>query len=618
MQIKNRRSALLTFFGAIVILLGVRCSETNSLHTQSPSSSHTNPINSSPDAGNFDDWSAMAQGNTVSPAKSVSTSLDLSTAWTGADGKPVQLVVRQPASLNSRIRVTIGPVNSAEDARPYFESALAKAVQSGANTLSLSGGTYNFLTTENANKSHLLLQNLKDFIIEGNGSVLNFSQNSNGILIQQSQRLRLENLTVNYTLLSTSLGRIALQDGHNVLVIDSKYPVNEKVDIFQLAEVEPASKTFVTGGVRLIFAPGAERPVNIGNQTYQFSGFDKLKANTSFLVINQWYGGQAIRVDGFRKPGQTEDITFSKVNLQSTPGMGLFVTGLKRGLALLDSNFAPDPNSTSNYGGVAWDGVHIFMGGGDVLIKGNHFAFLGDDTMNLNFPIHPVLNVDAQGKTITLGNSSRFIAKGDKLAFFDAQGQYSGYATVDSDIVTAGGGNNSMQLDGLPANVTTKSFVRNVSLISSRYAITDNIIENTNGHGVLVQIPNVLVSNNTFKSIDRNAIRLLSSTSWREGVGAFNVAVRNNTVMNGGLDPGRNIPWSAITAYGQGHDGNLQDNLINENIEISDNKLQNLKQGCIAIANSRNVKIKNNTCSYVTSGSTTNVVTTRSVNVVND
>jgi len=578
----------------ILLFLAVALLQVNECALSNSDSAQTN--NSPVNIKAFDIWATLAQGKWISPVWEQGRAHDIKTEWIGPDGKNIKLIVRQPIGAEKRKKVTLAPIKPDEDARPFFEKAIAKARQENANTLSINPGIYNFLTTEKNAGAHLLLENLKDFIIEGNGAQLSFSQNSPGMLIRQSQRIRIENLHLSFSLRSTSLGTIQLVGDKKKLVIDAKFPVTENDKIYQISEIDPVKLQFIPGGVRIITAPENELPVFDRHQAYSAKSFQKLKIGSRFLIIHQWYGGSAIKIDGTRNKDQTEDISITGVNIHSTPGMGIAITGLKRGFAVTDSSFCPDPKS-SNIAGPAWDGLHIVSGGGDILISRNRFTMLGDDAMNLNNPIHSIASIARENRKLILSKSSRFVAKGDTLAFFDEHGGYIGKSAVAGDTVDKGRGNFEVSVDALPAEVSEKSFVRDLELIGSRFAVTDNAIEDLNGHGVLAQIPNGLIAHNSFQRLNRNAIRLLSSVgTWNEGVGAFNVAVRDNVVENGGVDSGMDIPWSAITVYGQRRGGNLSEYLFNENIEISGNRLKGLKQSCIGVANSRKVLLKNNLC----------------------
>jgi hypothetical protein len=276
--------------------------------------------------------------------------------------------------------------------------------------------------------------------------------------------------------------------------------------------------------------------------------------------------------------------------------MGVAVTGMKRGLAIVDSVFGPGADGF-NAGGPEWDPVHVHLGGGDLLIRGNRFSRHADDAINISYPVHPVEEVDAQARTLVLLNSARFIAAGDQLAFFSGDGTFLGTAQVSGQPVWLDGSRHRVGFDSLPKGLTTQSRARNVTLIVSRFEVSGNLIEDCNCHGILTQIPNGLIAGNTIRRTNKNAIRLLSSlTTWNEGVGAFNVVVRDNTIEDTGVDDSLDVPWSAISVYGEA--GNrMSTQPFNQYVEVTGNQIRGVRQGCVTVANSRQVKVSGNVCS---------------------
>ena len=576
----------------LTILLQMSCSGILSLST--------NMFEQKKYSDTFSIWSDLANGRWISPAYDLISDYDLKYNWIGPDKHEIKLVVRQPDDLIEKNRVYIGEISEFEDARSYFEKAVEIARLKNANILSISPGTYNFLSIEDKFNAHFVLENLHDFIIEGNGAILNFSKNSAGILIQDSQRLRIDNLTLNFKCPTTSIGTIIKKADGNALLIGSDYTTDKDVKIYQMAEID-SQNHFIPGGVRIILPRDVAQPTYMGDHLYLHKLFEgSTMEGKRFFVIHTWYGGQAIKIDGHRNINQTEDITVNNVNIKSTPGMGLTVTGLKRGLAVINSKFGTEQSNFIR--GIGWDGIHVTVGGGDILISNNRFSFLGDDAINLNYPIHPLVKYDFNAKHIIASNSSQYISMGDGVAFFDRDGVYEGKSTVIENPKLISQNNYELQLDSIPTGIDDSSFVRDIDLISSRFLISDNLVENTNGHGLLAQIPNGLVTNNTFNYLRANAIRVLSSIGkWNEGVGGFNIAIRNNYVKDGGEDNLVDFPWSAISVYGLTKFGNTQKYLFNENIEITDNKLTGLRQGCITLSSTQGGIVSNNTCNYLSS-----------------
>lgn len=545
----------------------------------------------------FEQWSAIASDQHESPAIANSRNHDLKAEWQGPNGKTVKLVVRQSVFINNRKRVFVTPPPKGVDARPLIETALQRLRAEGANTLSLASGDYHFLTTEPKFKSHVLLAELSDFIFEGNGARFIFHNEAHGFWIQQSQRLRVEGLTLDYAIRTTSIGRIAERNGRKVLVIDKAYPVIAQNGIAQIAELQSDTLSYVVGGGRVIFNSKDGVVANfVGDQTYESPLFNRLVIGSRFMVLHQYYGPQAIKIDGLRNPKQTEDITLANLKIHSSPGMGITTTGLRRGLAVIDSQFVAAEGGL-NAGSVSWDAVNVHSGGGDILISGNRFELMVDDAINLYSPVHPVKAINTTAGTVMLAVSSRFIAQSDTLAFFANDGGFLGTAKVIAPPVAAPNNEYILSVDQLPQGAGMQSLVRTVELITRRFKITDNVIQNISGHAILAQIPHGLIANNVVRNINRNAIRLLSDIgTWNEGVGAFNVAVRSNTIVNPGIDPVLDFPWAAITAYSGASGRVLSPHFYNRDLEITDNKVENYKQGCISVMSSLNVVARGNRC----------------------
>src|SRR5205807_1104866 len=98
--------------------------------------------------------------------------------------------------------------------------------------------------------------------------------------------------------------------------------------------------------------------------------------------------------------------------------------------------------------------------------------------------------------------------------------------------------------------VEPQTVVRDLALIGSRFYVADNTIEECHCHAMLVQLPNGLIERNVMRNLTANALRLLTDVgSWNEGVGAINVIVRQNTIINSGIDGARMVPWAAISVY---------------------------------------------------------------------
>src|SRR5690606_28709079 len=97
------------------------------------------------------------------------------------------------------------------------------------------------------------------------------------------------------------------------------------------------------------------------------------------------------------------------------------------------------------------------------------------------------------------------------------------------------------------------AFARVLNLTPRRFAVANNTLTDAPAHGMLIQIPNGVVVNNTIRRFPRTAIRLLTSFDpWMEGAGTINVRVTGNTIDDGGGEAGlSNYVTGIITAVGE-------------------------------------------------------------------
>ncbi len=538
------------------------------------------------------DWATLAAAQAQSPVRAAPG--DLVRDWTGPDGRAVRVVVRLPQPRPGELSVS--PPPPAQDARPVLDAALAEVRRRGLGRLKLQPGTYVLRSATPG--GHWLLQGLQDLDIDARGAHLVFTANAPGVVVSTSQRVRLSGATLSYQLLTSSLARLRQQDGRRELVLDEGVPVTDDTRLFYLTEYDRAARQWVKGGTRLILPPGAPAPLRrVQGQVYTSPALDSLRLDSSYAVFHQWYGGAAFKIDDQPGPQQAEDVVVQDVTVQNAPGMGFLVYGLKRGFALLGSRVMPAPDSampvSSNF-----DALHIQSGGGDLLIADNHFVAQGDDGINLNNPVHPVVRIEDQGRSLVLSTYARFIRRGDRLAFFAGDGRLLGLADVTAVPEPLGGLDYRVRLSRAIEGLDTRSAVRDLALLASRYVVERNTVERCHCHGLLAQLPNGLIRNNTFSQLAYNAVRLLTDVGpWREGVGAINVAVRDNDIRDTGPDQAPAMPWAAIAVYGTGRGGAVVDEPVNQFIEIRGNRIQRVQQGCITVASARAVTVADNECS---------------------
>ncbi|MDR3734180.1 MAG: right-handed parallel beta-helix repeat-containing protein [Acidobacteriaceae bacterium] len=545
----------------------------------------------------FASWAKLVSSANNSPVAAEAG--DHQVHWTGPDGRKIQLTVKTPRPLVSAPTVTVPSVPEGADARPYFDDALAKAKASKAGRLVIPTGTYVFKTLGRDNASHWIISGLTDMTIDGSGATLVFMFNKTGIFMNKCHRVAVTNLTIAYGLKTASLGTVVAQGAENVLKVDAAYPVTASDTIGHMAEYDPASKRYIPGGMRVYAPPGGkEMPKYIGDQTYSSPAFQtKGLAGKTFVIFHHWYGGTAFLIKEIQGVDASEDIILNAVSIESGPGMGIVAVGIRRGLGIWNCRIAAKEGALVS---TEYDAIHVLIVGGDVSIHDNFIANQGDDGINLNNPVHPIVKIGPDGKDLILSTHSRFIQMHDRISAFDETNKYLGTAEVMEPLKPLGGPNNQwngIMLDHAIEGLTLKSLFRDDNLVNSRVAVVHNTIRDCQCHGLLVQVPNALIADNTFANTSANAIRLLTNLgSFKEGVGAINVLVRNNLITNPGIDAGlHGLHWAAISAYAAGNAGVVAEP-SNRFIDLVGNSISNAQQGCISIASSEMVNLTGNIC----------------------
>jgi len=545
----------------------------------------------------FTNWSAIARAQPVSPATAVSGDHVLN--WTGPDGQAVNLVVKEPSPVQGAPTVTVGYVAPGADARPAFDAAVAQAISTGAGQLVIPAGTYTFLTLGYASLGHWVIRGLHDVTINGTGATLVFTQNTTGVYIAGSQRLKLTGVNINYSMPLASLATVTSQGGQNVLVVDPAYPMTSGIQIGHVSDYNPATHEWVQGGKRLYFPTGSSTaPVYIGNQTFTSSAFRTLTPGESMIAFHHYYGGVAVTVKDIAGQSQSQDIILDGIGIHGGPGMGVVATKMLRGFALLNSHITPPPDGSSLVS-TEYDAVHtLAVSQGDILIQNNTISGNGDDGVNFDSPVQSVMNVSADGLTIQITNYSRFYNQGDNVAFFDTTGTMIGQATLATQPVSIGNSNVQVTLNAAVPGVVPGMAMRDANQLPARVAMINNTVSDCQCHGVLVEIPHGWVSGNQFNNTAFNAVRLITNVGqWNEGVGAFNELFQNNTISNTGPDSSLAFPFGAISVYGVASGSTVSSSPMNDYINIASNTVSNTAQACIAVASALDVTVQGNTCS---------------------
>lgn len=298
--------------------------------------------------------------------------------------------------------------NSFADATPAVQKAIAACNKQQQSVISFPTGRYDFWPC-NAAETHyyisntssevevpvkdqrvgLLLKQLKNITIEGNGSLFVFHGKMITWVIDSSENIRLQNISVNYERPGMSEMTIKEITPHSVTAAihpDSKFSIiNGKLEWygekwvtgnFHAVLVKPGQGTLFYSTWDPFFNSRAEI---VAPLTVKFTGdFSKFKADTGdVLTIRDRYRDY---VGAFQN--RSKNISLHNINMYSMHGLGIvsqFCENLE-----YDSVFVEPEKGSGRVIASSADGMHFSGCRGQIIINHCRFNGMHDDPVNVH------------------------------------------------------------------------------------------------------------------------------------------------------------------------------------------------------------------------------------------
>jgi len=555
-------------------------------------------------------WETVATGEKTSPMAGQAASGDVIKSWSGTDGMTIEAVVLAPRPTGS-YTATLSP-SSGVDNGPLIIAALNDVESHGGGQLTLTAGEYDINNLTSGGAPQLKLSGYHDITISGTGATLMMMQWGTGISISYSQRIHLIGLTVRYANPPIVTGSIVSTGSGKALNISGgllQSPGSQQA-IFQITTLNSQGSGYSIAPTSYRYLAGTTPA------TFSSIGSDDYTNNTALTHFNvgdlvavklSYYAGAAIQVNDAGNSAGTasSDLTLDRLTIANSPGMGILVSRMGRGLAIENCSLGPVAQSDGTTS-IAYDGIHVSSSGGDLLILSNQINGTGDDAINLAGMIMPVNGAGSTPGTVQVGGAS-YVIPNEMISLFDSQLNYLGTGTVSSRSSTiAATGDSTITFVTPVANSQLAVYAREGAVLGSRYAVSANVVANCDCHGLLAQLPNGLISNNQFTGLRYNAIRLITSGRYGEGTGALNVVVLNNQISNTGADLRTGFVSAAITTYGELSMSSaltkMTPSAVNRDIKIYTNTISQTQDACISIGDAQNATLQGNTCNQTMLG----------------
>ena len=411
---------------------------------------------------------------------------------------------------------------------------------------------------------HLQINNAQDFVFDGNGSTLYFTGETTGIDVFNSQRVVIENLTIDWGNavdphplwrgpLFSAFGTI-VPDGtgsaHIVLDTDMSIPPGfvpyiYAFNLWDREKNEIAADDFLNTGPNdqgcdfsCIQSGGKQNPSQqsmrlrdgslypADNPAGQFVASQLVPyPNRPVVVRFQKFAGSAIENDYLNK-----DIRIIHTTIHTAPYIGITAGQIGRGIALEDVHATPSQGRPFT---TIADGFHSTGLSGDIIVENSSFEKEGDDAMNITNVWDTLTAVDATDSFVMSGADAN-PNPGDTLAFVDEAMGYLGSGKIasvgPSNLPPWPVGPVTVKLDSPLSWLRPGIHAVNLSHVPSRVYVSDVNIHDKLGRGILIGGFHMLIQRSSFRNITGTAIASIVSSFFSESPGASDIAIRDNTM----------------------------------------------------------------------------------------
>ncbi|MDR1280784.1 MAG: GDSL-type esterase/lipase family protein [Opitutaceae bacterium] len=520
----------------------------------------------------------------------------------------------------------------AHDSAPAFARAIAWLAQNPGATLTIPDGAFHIktappatLASGNKSEAHLNFDHLKNITLagQGRGAEIVFGQFAPGLLFENCDGLTLRNLTLDYSFLLFSQGRVLeIHDGTPesslLLQADPGYPSPATQPGTLFGRARSTWLTLHRDGMNLAYpealdAIDATPTQTLPDGTVRF--YYRNRKNVSAQLAGDpaqplrytrpsRYAGQLIRLR------TCNDILLDTLRIHAASGFTVLGSAC-RNVTVRACTLAPRPG-TDRVIATCADGLHFIGGQGKYLIEQNTFDSLQDDNVNI---ILRGNTIDAQPAPDTLAltpGSVRTWAAGDTLRLTDPEKNTRSDYLV-TRVETRPGARHTLTLDrpvkekivfaselqSTPP-LRQPTVAHDISQAFGDVTIRGNKFLNNRARGVRVTGSGVVMENNTFDLSAFPAIlihSIIRDVKDDEFNGfAEHIVIRDNLIRRAINNGGASGNGGAITVEVLDARGNVPRGFHPfRDITITGNRIENPGRAGIAATNVNGLVIENNT-----------------------
>lgn len=499
---------------------------------------------------------------------------------------------------------------------PFYEKTdvqqlIQEAYDRGEKKIVIPRGAYRIRAKE-GNHAHVLLKNMTDFVVEGEGNEVYFVCQDfrlSGVMLSHCDSVRLQGITVDYEPCGIGQGEIIAFDEDNKYVdiyvekgyqCDFNDPATSPAR-FQCDYFTKETREFMKGMRSPGYVP-KEKFEEIGERTFRVhipvtsDQKEQLKAGDFFT-----FGSRPIMATGV----VVRDCA-SCIIRDVTVHAGICGTaesGNRRQTFYDHFRVIPGPKpygaKNDRVCATIADGCHMSNNREGARIENSVFDHAGDDAVNYyGFFFRCAEQVDEKTLIIAMKNGF-FPEKGERFRFYTATTEKIGEALVDTcDKLEAYDCPDSLSKDvgcttfvpqtfyritlDRSMNVPSGSWIASAERSGNGFIFRNNTVRNLRPRGALIKASNGVVEGNYFYNIGTAGVQIRPEFDWLEAGYSHNVVVRGNTFDKCGGPATASVMVSGQRALDQ------TDIVIEDNTFIHNNGPE------LSLAECKNVVVRDN------------------------
>lgn len=281
----------------------------------------------------------------------------------------------------------------------------------------------------------------------------------------------------------------------------------------------------------------------------------------------------------------SENIYLESLTMNKSYGMGITANGV-RNLYLNRFNLVVKEGSKDLMTSCA-DATHFSLLTGEVKFTNSIIEYSHDDALNIKhgywYKLDEVVSKDRQFTLSKITSEMSLPKVGDKIAVYN-ETTFEDYGTYTVASAKEESGKMIITVNERPSKTSTWGNAR-VTFLSNtpNFIFKNNIVRNKRNRGILIQVPNAIIENNTFKNVGHGSIQAGSALDrFNEATLPQEITIRNNKFIGNDYLSNGNL-YGDISIFAIANNGVVAPKGTIKNCSIENNFFTENGNACVSL-----------------------------------